>query len=132
MEDNGSRDPEAACKATLQDVYKAIDDLGSPGVTCTGGEAKGLPALPGLHIEGVGQIPLPLNQDIAEKLKKVSHQAPHGRGMETLIDTSVRNTLQINADQVTLTNPSWAPCRGDSGISPDDSASNISLTMRIS
>jgi hypothetical protein len=40
-------------------------------------------------------------------LKKVAEQAPHGKGAETIVDRTVRDTLQINADQVHLQNPRW-------------------------
>ena len=105
--DHGS--PEAPQEITsLTDVYQALDSLDSEGSACTGGIATELPAMPGLVVEGVGEIFLPLNQENATKLKAAARQAPHGRGMETIIDKSVRDTMQVDADQVTLTNPVWS------------------------
>ena len=92
---------------TLEHVYDALDSLDSEGSTCTGGVATELPGVPGLLVEGMGNISVPLDPDNAHKLKAVAQQAPHGRGMETIVDTSVRNTLQIDANKVTLTNPAW-------------------------
>ena len=93
---------------SLQDVYHALDSLDSKGSTCTGGVATELPPIPGLVVEGVGDIVVPLlDPDHVHKLKAAAQQAPHGRGMETIVDTSVRNTLQIDANKVTLTNPAW-------------------------
>lgn len=104
QEEDESREEEYD-PVSLNDVYKALDDLSSPGSTCTGGVACDLPCLPGLFVDGVGVVPSPLTPEAAEKLKSVSHQAPHGRGLETVVDTSVRNTLQVDAEKVSLKNP---------------------------
>jgi len=45
----------------------------------------------------------------AKHLASVATQAPHGKGLETVVDTKVRNTLQIEANKVKFTNPLWAP-----------------------
>ena len=100
-------DEDGKTPLTLEHVYDALDSLDSEGSTCTGGVATELPAAPGLLVEGVGDISVPLDPYNADKLKAAAQQAPHGRGMETIVDTSVRNTLQIDANKVTLTNPAW-------------------------
>lgn len=105
-EDKDEEDDEVG--GTLLDVYNAMDNLSSPGSTCIGGVALNLPVLPGLTLEGVGLVPLPLTQETAQSLKSVFRQAPHGRGTETVIDTSVRNTLEMDANQVSLKNPDWS------------------------
>ena len=38
-----------------------------------------------------------------------SPQSPFGRGSETIIDTSVRKTWELNTDQFELRNPAWPP-----------------------
>ena len=114
-------------KHPLEDVFQALDSYDSEGSTCTGGIATDLPAMPGLVVQGVGEILLPLNQETATKLKAAARQAPHGRGMETIIDKSVRDTLQVDADKVTLTNPAWSAgikeltrkVSTDLGVNPD-------------
>ncbi|KAK0524960.1 hypothetical protein OC842_005663 [Tilletia horrida] len=74
-----------------------------------GGVADMLPAAPGLFIDGLGSIALPVvDKDKAEAIARVCEQAPFGRGQETLFDTSVRNSWQLNPDKVRLTNPEWA------------------------
>ncbi|KAE8231631.1 hypothetical protein CF326_g3354 [Tilletia indica] len=73
-----------------------------------GGSADFLPAVPGLFIEGVGKIVLPLiDEQLAEKIIKVCEQAPFGRGFDTLVDTSVRNSWQLDPSKVKLQNPRW-------------------------
>jgi predicted 2-oxoglutarate/Fe(II)-dependent dioxygenase YbiX len=92
---------------TLQDVYESLDDLQTPGSTCTGGVASVLPILAGLTVQRVGIVPLPITETTAKALKAVAQHAPHGKGTETIVDRTVRDTLQINADQVSFQNPQW-------------------------
>lgn len=62
---------------------------------------------PSLEVEGVGPIALPLLPIQAEQLVAVAEQAPYGRGEETLIDTAVRRTWQIDAAKVRIGGRSW-------------------------
>ena len=83
-----------------------------PGSTCAGGKAGELP-MPGLTISGIkgltGPLPLPLNGAVAQQVAAAAQQAPHGKGMKTVVDTSVRNTLQIDPSRVGFLNPAWQP-----------------------
>ena len=63
---------------------------------------------PGLEVEGVGTVALPLLPIQADQLIAVADQAPYGRGDETVIDTQVRRTWQIGADKVTFRGKNWA------------------------
>jgi hypothetical protein len=65
------------------------------------------PVLPGLEVAGIGQISLPLTKAQAAALKRRAHQAPYGKGTQTIVDTDVRRVWEIDADQVSLTNPQW-------------------------
>ncbi|KAL4447672.1 hypothetical protein ABPG75_004891 [Micractinium tetrahymenae] len=90
--------------------------LSAPG---GGGEASGpertsfavggtLPStLPGLQVEGLGQVGLPLAPAQAAALMALCERAPFGRGAETLVDTSRRDTWQLDASKVELQNPGW-------------------------
>ena len=81
-----------------------FDALSSADVKCTysfGGELENVP-LPGLHVENVGRIALPLMEEQAAKLHAVSEVAPFGRGSETVVDETVRKARQIDAAQVQL------------------------------
>lgn len=62
---------------------------------------------PRLEVEGVGAIALPLLPVQAEALIAVADQAPYGRGTETLVDTAVRRTWQIDAARVRLRGQRW-------------------------
>ena len=63
---------------------------------------------PGLDVDGVGRIPLPLTNQTANLIASVGDQAPCGRGTETIIDTTVRDTIQIDASNIRFMNPKWA------------------------
>jgi hypothetical protein len=62
---------------------------------------------PGLTIDGVGQIALPLLSAQAEQLIAAAERAPYGRGDQTLLDTAIRRTWQINADRIHIQGRSW-------------------------
>jgi hypothetical protein len=63
---------------------------------------------PGLFVPGIGKIHLPLQEQTARSLVQTCHQAPFGKGEQTIIDTSVRNTWELNSNQFELQNPAWA------------------------
>ncbi|KAL8754296.1 MAG: hypothetical protein Q9199_004440 [Rusavskia elegans] len=71
------------------------------------GETLATAPNPGLVVHGLGTIRLPLSEREAVELKKACHQAPFGKGSETLVDTKVRDTWELNADQFVLRNRSW-------------------------
>ncbi|KAL8786274.1 MAG: hypothetical protein Q9213_002869 [Squamulea squamosa] len=62
---------------------------------------------PGLYINSVGNIRLPLGKDDADMIIKIADQAPFGRGSDTIVDTSFRNTKQLSTDSFQLRNPAW-------------------------
>lgn len=64
-------------------------------------------SLPGLDIEGIGKIGLPLSEEIANKIKAIASKAPFGRGLQTLYNPAVRDTWQLSPSQVKITNPLW-------------------------
>ena len=62
---------------------------------------------PRLEVEGVGPIALPLLGIQARQLIDAAEQAPYGRGSETLVDTQVRRTWQVDAERVHLGGRYW-------------------------
>ena len=62
---------------------------------------------PRLEVEGVGSIALPLLSVQAEQIIAVAERAPYGRGTETLVDTDVRRTWQVGAEQVRISGKKW-------------------------
>ena len=98
---------DEAKPTSLQDVFEAISKVEHAGMSSGSGLAPSLPSAPGLHVTGVGEIPLPLTEVYANLLKNEAEQAPHGQGSKTVLDLSIRNTLQIDPTKVSIMNPSW-------------------------
>lgn len=62
---------------------------------------------PCISISKLGIIGLPLSERDASLILSASHQAPYGKGSETIVNTAVRQTWELNADQFELRNPQW-------------------------
>lgn len=131
-----AEDDKTTSKFTkLEDYQKNIREIlegaKSTGDFCTGGKCR-LP-LPGLDIRGVGLVSLPLSSAQLGAIKTVATLAPFGKGSDTVVDTAVRDTLQIDADRVTMTNPAWhaalqtlvGQVAGRLGISPDHARAEL-------
>jgi predicted 2-oxoglutarate/Fe(II)-dependent dioxygenase YbiX len=89
----------------MNELLTLMDKVKTSGTFSVSGT---LPSIsPGLKVKGVGNIALPLLEQQAKSLIKLSQQAPFGRGEETIIDTNVRNSWQIAAEDFELTNPQW-------------------------
>eukprot|EP01052_Picozoa_sp_SAG31_P004324 SAG31_NODE_178_length_21247_cov_11.492009_10_plen_479_part_00 len=89
-------------ETSLEDVTQLLNDLDELGDTCAGGQADMMPFLPGLVVQGMGHISLPLNEVQAKMLAATAEWAPHGKGLKTVVDISVRNTLQIAPHRVSF------------------------------
>ncbi|CAD6969139.1 unnamed protein product [Tilletia controversa] len=98
-----SSGPLATLAGLMYDAPVHLGDFSS------GGPATDfLPAAPGLEIEGVGPVALPLHDaQMAEKIVSVCEKAPFGRGFDTVVDTAVRNSWQLHPSKVKITNPAW-------------------------
>ena len=55
---------------------------------------------PGLHIDKLGTIGLPLGIRDAKAIISIAEQAPFGMGERTVVDTEVRDTWQLDGSQV--------------------------------
>lgn len=78
--------------------------------TCyTGAFACGLrepsAVLPGLAVAGFGDVELPLDPQRAKALLQICQPAPFGKGADTVIDTTVRRTSQLDPAQISRNNP---------------------------
>ena len=63
---------------------------------------------PGLYVSELGIIGLPLSNRDAMELSKASHQAPFGKGSETIVDTGIRRTWELDQSQFDFRNPDWS------------------------
>ncbi len=87
------------------ELARLLEPVHRSGGYCTSGTAEIL--APGIEVDGIGPVALPLLPGQAERLIAVAEQAPYGRGPETLVDTAVRRTWQIDAGQVKFTGRHW-------------------------
>ncbi|KAL8938341.1 MAG: hypothetical protein Q9216_003942 [Gyalolechia sp. 2 TL-2023] len=65
---------------------------------------------PGISVEPIGIVRLPLSQEDANSLVQASQKAPFGKGNQTLVDESVRKTWQIDAEKIQYLNSGWQRC----------------------
>lgn len=91
----------------VSDLNEKLKQVPKSGDYSVHGFATELPPYPGLEIKNVGPIGLPLTDCQAESLIKISDQAPFGKGFDTIYDKNVRDTYQISADKIKITNPEW-------------------------
>jgi predicted 2-oxoglutarate/Fe(II)-dependent dioxygenase YbiX len=84
---------------------KALSTVSRPGAFFVAGTEQML--APGLTVEGVGAVALPLLPAQAEHLIAAAERAPYGRGEDTLTDISVRRTWQIDAGRVRINGKHW-------------------------
>lgn len=67
-----------------------------------------LTSINSILVHDVGNIAgFPLQEAAARQLIEKARQAPYGKGSETFVDTSVRNTWELDASQLDLS-PQWA------------------------
>jgi hypothetical protein len=62
---------------------------------------------PGLVIEDLGEIGLPVTPLQAKALIKEARRAPFGKGSRTVTDTDVRSAWEIDASKISFANPAW-------------------------
>jgi hypothetical protein len=92
----------ASVAARLLKTLKSVD---RPGTFCTSGSAAAV--LPGLVVEGVGPISLPLLAGQAKALRAACVEAGYGKGTETIVDTNVRRVWKLRPDRFSVENPDW-------------------------
>ena len=89
-----------------QKLAEILSDVERPGDFFASGRTEFL--APRLEVEGVGPIALPLLPAQAKQLIKAATRAPYGRGGDTIVDTKVRRTWQIEASRVSISGKHWA------------------------
>jgi predicted 2-oxoglutarate/Fe(II)-dependent dioxygenase YbiX len=91
-----------------KEILEILEGVDAPGTFAVGGSCGGGLTMPGLTVDGVGTISLPLSEAQAKELVSRFEQAPFGRGTETLVDKTVRNTFQLPPEHFKIMNPDWA------------------------
>jgi hypothetical protein len=90
-----------------QEIIDILQEIDAPGTFAVGGSCDGKLIMPGLVVDGVGPIGLPLSTSQAKDLVNRCEQAPFGRGAKTIVDKSVRDTFQLAPEFFQITNPTW-------------------------
>lgn len=88
-------------------IRDALENVHSVGTFATTGD---LPSYvdPIIFIpDGKPPINLPLQEADARRLIAASHEAPFGKGAETIVDASVRRTWELNSDQFRICNAAF-------------------------
>ncbi len=94
-----------AAGLVVRDVRHALDHITSNSSFASAGALP--PMNPGLVVEGIGAISLPLQEAQARQLIEEARQSPYGKGEETIVDTSVRNTWELDPNQFEFQDPKW-------------------------
>ncbi len=87
-------------------LLKRLAAVNRPSSYCTSGTCPLV--LPGLEVEGLGVIGLPVSPVEAARIITACNQAPYGKGTQTIVDTSVRKVWELDAQKFTLSNPQWS------------------------
>ncbi|OWZ05143.1 hypothetical protein PHMEG_00022822 [Phytophthora megakarya] len=106
--------PHGAACAQISNIFgqnndddDEIETETTAGEFSFGGQADTLPVAPGLFVDEVGAIALPLRSDLAEKLVAKCEKSPFGRKLDTMMDENIRKSWQLAPDQVEIRNPLW-------------------------
>jgi len=63
--------------------------------------------LPGIQVNGEGELALPLPKAQAKALVSLAEAAPYGKGKKTVLDEGVRKCWQIDARLLSFKSPQW-------------------------
>ena len=86
-------------------LIQTLAKVDRPGDVCVAGD---LPlTMPGLVVDGLGTLRLPLGETQAHELIACCRQAPYGKGTRTLVATNVRSVWELDPGQFQITNPDW-------------------------
>ena len=86
-------------------IYSAVSSIKAVGSFAAFGSisyGERVNATCSLTVEGVGPIELPPTVSDVAALVQSSQLAPYGHGNQTLVDTNVRNTWEIDASRVSF------------------------------
>ena len=86
----------------------ALDDNSNHEGDFAFGETLTLAPNPGIQIDTLGLLGLPMTPRDVELIRSVAVRAPFGHGERSVIDSTVRDTWEIDASRINLTNPAWA------------------------
>ena len=86
----------------IDELLRSVD---RPGDYCVGGRI--FTPMPRVIVEGAGELSFPVPEAQIEALIAAAERSPYGKGAETVLDTSVRDSWQIDATDVRLDGRAW-------------------------
>jgi hypothetical protein len=89
----------------IEDLAAILKQVSRPGDYYTTGTQD--VHIPRLVVEGVGTVAFPLLPVQAAELIAAAERAPYGRGSETLVETDVRRTWQLDAERLRIGGRRW-------------------------
>ena len=94
-------------KPYYQSIVDTLNSIEKPGIYAAGGEIT-MP-LPAISLVGEPDtiLGLPLCESQAKHVIELASRAPFGKGQQTIVDTSVRCTWQLDPAQFTINNTRW-------------------------
>ncbi|CAG9465099.1 unnamed protein product [Pedinophyceae sp. YPF-701] len=95
----------AEIKSTLNDAIRDVAKASAPAFAAEGnvrvvGDDDERAMLPGAITVGTLQVDIPMTDKTLVALDDIGEAAPHGRGMETVVDPKVRRATKIDASHV--------------------------------
>jgi len=103
--------PPSPASEVRDGLCKALDSIKAAGSFAAFREISETSVAP-IFVHDVGLVGFPLQKSMTRALIEKARQAPYGKGNETFVDTSVRNTWELDAAQLDL-GPQWAPAIDD-------------------
>jgi hypothetical protein len=88
-------------KLFMRDVYHALESIEFVGDFATFDQYASH-RIRSIKVKDVGDVLLPLQEAQARQMIEKARLAPFGKGTETIVDTSVRNTWELSPDQFEL------------------------------
>lgn len=86
--------------ATIAWLTKAIEQAAATARFCVAGSLPDID--PGLDVDGLGRVQVPLKRGIAKQLIASGRVAPYGKGTRTLVNKNIRNTVELDPKQFRL------------------------------
>ena len=90
---------------TDQALEELLQSIVRPGDFCAHGRL--FAPMPRLEVDGTGPLSFPVPEAQVRALIAVAERAPYGKGLDTLVDTSVRDCWQIDSTRVRLSGKAW-------------------------
>lgn len=89
-----------------RNLYTALQAIEDNGTFATSGNYP-TAINPVLSVNSIGIVGLPLSNRDAQAIIAVAAQAPFGHGERTVVNTDVRDTWELQPNQVQFMNPAW-------------------------